>query len=370
MLIDFLQNMYDESDMTCSEPEGLWEEIEYYSVAPQVYHLLRARGGLDGLQEELRAKLKEAADAVLFHNMFVRSEMNKLLALFEREGIAVIPLKGTIFAERYFGHFAARGTSDIDLLIAPAELAKASGLLRGMGYEQQGAADKTHFHVLFNKTFPTGNFGFIGVELHWGVLRTHVSSTDIDQLWRDSAPYGVYQHVRELRPEAVFYHICLHGYHHQLLGFKYILDVAHLLFAIGGQIDYDELFAQAKRDGNLAKVRIVLTHVYGLFPALEHLKPLPKRKRWPFWGMGLVRDAVVGAKGWRYYAFRIAASFVTFDSWKQSVSDIRYSWFPTKEFAQYEELQLRESDSTFKLYLKLYAKRFQRIRNSQQPKAK
>lgn len=382
-LIAFLQRLYERersehqgserqsSDelMEGLDGERLWHEIMHSYVAPQVYHLVRERGLLDVIPASLRERLKTMADAALVNNLFIRGEMNKLFRAFEEAGIEAIPLKGIRFSERFFGHFAARGTSDIDLLIKPSELAGASEVLERLGFLQGEAVDATHFHVEFTKKYASESFPFLSVELHWNVLRSHISGTRMEQLWDSAQPYASSAVIQELSVEQTFYHICLHGYNHQLLSFKYILDVVHLLYGHAKEIQLGKLLAQAENDRNLAKMLIVLTHAYDLFPALHAIKPLPASKRWPFWSLRLMDIGPIKDKNLRYYLFRVFAPFVTFDTWQQQFADFRYSWFPPRDFAL-AMVKIEAESPFYKVYGRLYWNRLQQIWRSHLTKAK
>ncbi|EFM11916.1 conserved hypothetical protein [Paenibacillus curdlanolyticus YK9] len=306
-----------------SELEEAWLDVERFQFFSQLYHLIRSKELQQELPEPFMKELKLRADAILFQNMLIRGEMNKLLRVFDNAGIDVIVLKGTRLAEQYFGHFAARPTTDIDLLVRPDRIAEAHALLEREGFCKQDEDDDAHFHFLYNKMFDNVMFPFLGVELHWNILRSHISDTAVDDSWDRALPLKGYQHVKEMAPQDVFYHLCLHGYNHDMLSLKQIHDVVHLVYSLGDEIVYSELFQRAKQHGNYAKVLIVLSLVYRLFPALQARKPLAKMRHWPFWSMQLLRDMTHGQKKWRYYMFRMMSVMVSYDSNKHRLAYLR-----------------------------------------------
>jgi predicted nucleotidyltransferase len=341
------------------------DDIDIFQVAPQVYYLLKSSGLLEAVPSEHRSRLKSGVDAVLFQNMLIRSEMYKLLDAFERSGIQVIVLKGIRLSERFFGHFSSRGTSDIDLLVRPEDLDKSVALLERHEFNRYIEDDADHFHMLLNKFYANEDFPLLGVELHWNILREHVSDTDMSSFWMDAEPISPYQLVKELSAKDTFYYLCLHGYNHNMLSLKYVIDILHVLRCCSAEIDYGQLFAQAKRDGNYAKVLIALTIVYDLFPELHETKPLNVRRRWPLWNIELMRNAQFGIRNWRFYGFHLFSAFVAYDSVRQQWAHLRYLLLPPRDYALDLLKYANRSDvpdsnePMSKIYAKIYKRRLQ-----------
>jgi hypothetical protein len=341
------------------------DDIDIFQVAPQVYYLLKSSGLLDEIASEYRSRLKSGVDAVLFQNMLIRSEMYKLLDAFEQSGIQVIVLKGIRLSERFFGHFSGRGTSDIDLLVHPEDLDKAVSLLESHEFIRYVEDDADHFHMLLNKFYANEDFPLLGVELHWNILREHVSDTDMSGFWKEAEPIAPYQSVKELSVKDTFYHLCVHGYKHNMYSLKYVIDILHVLRCCSAEIDYGCLFAQAKGDGNYAKVLIALTIVYDLFPELQEIKPLNVRRRWPFWNIELMRNAQYGRRNWRFYCFHLFSAFVASDSARQQWEHLRYMLFPPRDYAL-DQLKYGNkaevpdaNEPMIKIYSKIYKRRLQ-----------
>ena len=67
---------------------------------------------------------------------WMERELRLVLGAAERNGLAVIPLKGTFLARRLYGQAEARQVSDVDLLVRPADLVAADRQLEGLGYRR------------------------------------------------------------------------------------------------------------------------------------------------------------------------------------------------------------------------------------------
>ncbi|MFC4776142.1 nucleotidyltransferase family protein [Paenibacillus sp. GCM10023252] len=347
---------------TTDEAQLILEDLERFEISPPVYHLLKSKELLDEVPEFISAALKMKTERVFFNNLFIRSEMRRLLSRMDELQIDVIPLKGVQLAETYFGHLSARGTSDIDLLIRPMDLQRTSELLEKLGYEKEDEADSAHFHQVYTKSFSNQLFDSLSVEIHWNILRGHTSNTQVDALWEQAEPMLPYRYVHELTTQHTFYHLCLHGYNHHILSLKYVIDIVHFLYTKAEHIDYSELFEQAKRDGNYSKMIIVLTHVYDLFPSLRAARPLPEEKRWPLWDLQLMRKQVADVKDMQYYLFRMFSTFMTYDQLSHSVAHLRYMIFPPRDFASFQLTTAQNKHkSLIGLYGHVYSRRMRQL---------
>lgn len=92
-----------------------------------------------------------------------------LVAAFEKHAIRVLPLKGSSLGERLYGESGARVSTDIDLLMNAADLARATEVVCTFGYERYryapshgGPRHPLHERLVHPRGLPP-------VELHWRV---------------------------------------------------------------------------------------------------------------------------------------------------------------------------------------------------------
>jgi len=283
-------------------------DIDALGVAPQVYGLLRRTGRWEETPPWLRDRLRERYERGLPRQLYLHLETRRLLDRFERDGIPVIPLKGTRFAEKTFGHVGYRATSDIDLLVRPRDADRAAASLRAAGYTIEGESIRSHFHLTLAKPLP-GSPDPLPAELHWGLLPDGTSKLDLEPFWERSTPLGAYRCVRELSDHHALYMICLHGWRHALDSFKYVLDIMQTIAAAPEKPDYDRLFRDARADRTERRLRSTLSAVYRQFPCLQRLGPFPLDERSGSWWS---YDAI------RYPERRSPTRYVRF---------LRYQWF-------------------------------------------
>ncbi|GMA61154.1 hypothetical protein GCM10025859_15940 [Alicyclobacillus fastidiosus] len=170
MIANLIKSLYHERTPPAMDSElfeRCMEEIERFSVAAQVYQLLSETDTLGSVPAFFRNDLVQKHEKTMFQNLYIKHQQEAVFAILERANIEVIPLKGILFAERYFGHFSARGTSDVDILVAKDDVKRTVECLRSLGYHGPAPYNPIHFHcVLWKET--NHRESPLNVEVHWG----------------------------------------------------------------------------------------------------------------------------------------------------------------------------------------------------------
>ncbi|RXZ81468.1 hypothetical protein EBB07_14150 [Paenibacillaceae bacterium] len=314
-MIPLLQSIYDPA-LALPEDEHFYrlalDDINLFSVHSQFYHALHKSGKLGGTPEFFSGHLKRNYEATMYQNLVFRHTEYKVLQKFEEKQIFAIPLKGTRFAERYFGHFAARGTSDIDLLVKPEQLQEAIAAVKGMGFK----LDKMiHNHAVLYRLIE-GTHHPLMVELHWTLDKKYCSELKDKPFWEESRPLEAYRYIRELSTQHTFYFIILHSMRHRMESIRFVMDISQILFNAGDEIDFPRLLQQAEGDCTLRRIQIALSIVYNQLPVLQHIKPLPFSPAPAVWNYNMIRNRLRGIKSVQEYHYRLFFRFGIFDSWK------------------------------------------------------
>ncbi|XZF76233.1 nucleotidyltransferase domain-containing protein [Bacillus sp. AL-1R] len=275
MIIKLLKSIYSQTPTLPIESisyEQLLEDIEFFSISGQIYYLLKKHNLLEQTPLFFQESLKKNYTKVLYQNIFIKNEWEKIASLFDKSGIITIPLKGVTFAEKYFENIGARPTSDIDILIKPNHINQAIELIKSLGFIINQDPITSHFHCSFSKILPNSPIP-LTVEIHWNIMREDTSSIDIEDFWNNAQPLQNYNYIYELSEYHTFYMICLHGWRHNLDSLKYFLDIMQLIYILGEKVDYEKLFQDAASHETLKRMLRTLSIVYGLFPELHYLKP-------------------------------------------------------------------------------------------------
>ena len=319
MLISLLRSLYDSETALSWEAvqyERVLNDIELFALSNQIYHLHQEKASFqapDVFMDKLRVNYMKG----LHQNLFVKHKEEEAMFRFEEAGIPVIPIKGIHFAERYFNHFAARVSSDIDLLVPAARLDQAIECMTTLGYMHETTRDH-------HARMPDKN-GFM-LELHWTLDKTHWSDLHVEPFWQGAEQCKNYEHVKQLTDLHTFYFICLHGARHHMDSLRYLLDIVQMIHRCGQKLDYKELVDQAGFDKTSKRIQAVLSIVYRQFPHLHDLKPLPFEVIDTHWDYNVIRDAKRGVRKKGYYLYKIFFRHLIFDTFRHQMKSLHRAY--------------------------------------------
>lgn len=235
------------------------------------------------IPDPVKQRLRQLSDSCRILAMQHSLLLAELLKEFSRSDIPVVPLKGPILSFQLYGDIGLRQSSDLDIVVAPANLKKAQICIENLGWKldsmqtalsprQWDALVRTEHHINFMHS-QTGR----GLELHW---RNHWETSDVTLAWQARSTDFVWQgiSVKALHPGDLALYICKHGGFHTWSCAKWIGDLARA-HAIG-LVDWRSAFDFAKE---LAQEKLLLSglyllnRVYGLaLPDLPELASQPE----------------------------------------------------------------------------------------------
>ncbi len=238
-----------------------WQRVTqiaaFHKVSLLLYHTLKAHGAGEvppAVMREMRASAARAAQ----RGLFLVGELVKTLALFEAQGIKVLPFKGPSVAYGLYGSLGRREFGDLDILVQKKDVARATELLvsRGYGAPDQIAdtADRPflQYQPFLESPQSQGVFNFYRadgavVELHWQFTPRHfpfpLAGADLwDRLGRVDLP-GL--KALTLSSEDMLLLLCVHGSKHCWARLAWICDVAEFVRAVP-QIDWKVAFGRAR----------------------------------------------------------------------------------------------------------------------------
>lgn len=108
-------------------------------VLPLLYQWLRRHPDV-AVDAAVMEALHEAYWRGHFRNRQLLEEFHRLAAAATAAGIAIMPLKGALLAQRFYDTPALRPLSDVDLLVHPRDVVPFGALLRSMGYDETAGA--------------------------------------------------------------------------------------------------------------------------------------------------------------------------------------------------------------------------------------
>jgi hypothetical protein len=155
-------------------PDFLWW-VDRHRVAPLVYQNLRRYGG-KGVPASAMGALRSRFESNAHRSLLNATELVRLYKLFQENGIAFIPLKGSVLALQVYGNLAMRHAGDIDLLVAPSQAELADRLLQ-ISYRRirpgfrLTPSQRRRFLRLQHDYEYLHDKGNLRVELHWRSLQ-------------------------------------------------------------------------------------------------------------------------------------------------------------------------------------------------------
>lgn len=230
-----------------------WESLlafaETEGLAPALGFALKA-GSSEAVPAAVRERLARRLAEGSARHLLMSRELGRVLGQFAAEGVAVIPLKGSILSETLYPHPALRPFSDLDLLIRPDDVARADALVRGLGCRPVADAHSWSFDIAYDQaTLYEGPKG-IRLDLHWSLVN------DSRYAWNHREGLSVWERAIRvpvageaalgLCPEDLLLYQAVHlAIHHSLAGLLWYWDLALILDRWAGTLDWETVIARA-----------------------------------------------------------------------------------------------------------------------------
>jgi hypothetical protein len=190
------------------------------------------------------ARLKEHVQL----NLALTGELLRLLAVFEKAGIGVIPLKGPILAETLYGDLGMRAFSDIDLLVHPNDRGRACRVLAKEGYRTSFALHWTNSFRNKEDELPfQDSSGRMNMDLHWSLMPSYCPQpVDAKELWERLETVNLAgRAVPVLGDEDLLLFLCVHGAKHLWERLRWICDVGRLT-QVRRDLDWELVLRRAR----------------------------------------------------------------------------------------------------------------------------
>ena len=233
-----------------------WRETLSVSKQHRILPLLYTR--LTRADAPMPAEAQQRLQAEYQRNVFYcianAAELIALLKTFEAQTLPIMPFKGIVLAASVYGDHTARMAGDLDLLIHPRDIQRATQLMLARGYTlgtptnaDLSPIDRSHYEYHFERR----SDGMIA-ELRWKlelVTRRFERNLGMDWAWqrrRTTTLAGAA--VPDLDTEATLLMLCLHGSKHGWHRLAWIVDIAQLL-ASSPQLNWKVVECEARNTG-------------------------------------------------------------------------------------------------------------------------
>ncbi len=250
---------FDETDW-----QHIVELAQKQNVAPMLCARLKERGITP--TPAAAQQLRDIYLASVARNTWLLYEVGNIFRALRAADIPVIPLKGACLAEAVYGNLAMRPMGDVDLLVKPADLAKALAVLRTLGYAAAHPFEIESVRHLSQHMPPLSKRGGVTLELHWTIVNprnnVHFDDNDLGQVWSratsvkiDGVP------VLMLSPMDLLLHLCLHAsVQHRFdgIGLRGFWDMALVIHRYGHEIDWEHFTRRVNQWGMANGVYLAL----------------------------------------------------------------------------------------------------------------
>jgi hypothetical protein len=221
--------------------DSLLGEADRHSLAPLLAWTLKhaCPGAVPpAVVHHLERRLRANAD----RNLALAGELLGILKLFHGAAIPVVPFKGPAVAWSIYESPALREMRDLDLLVRPADAARAAGLLVEYGYRPACGTDRRFFRS--GRELPLTSPAGVAIDLHWALAPSYFChALDMDGIWTRLAAVRVAgRAVPSLGNEDLLIFLCIHGAKHEWCSLHWLSDLARLIDRCA--IDWDALMAR------------------------------------------------------------------------------------------------------------------------------
>ncbi|MCJ8278658.1 MAG: nucleotidyltransferase family protein [Rivularia sp. ALOHA_DT_140] len=260
-----LQPLEIEKIKTLVEQETDWKQLIEIANVNKVIPLLYQN--INSICPELVPKqvliqLKQQFQFNATRNLFITSELIKLLNLFESYGIHAIPIKGVVLAVCAYGNVALRQFGDLDILVRQEDAIKARDLLVSEGYESTYNFTREQEIARLKSPYCKDNNYFhkhtkVNLDFHWQLLQKYLSfPLKHEELWQRHETIAVAgKTVRNLSPEDNLLFLCIHASRDRWNKLRLVSDVTQLIERYP-DINWEWLIEKAKQLG--CKRRLLL----------------------------------------------------------------------------------------------------------------
>jgi hypothetical protein len=224
------------------------------------------------LPPAIRQSLAARYAANLRRNLWFAAELLHVIKHFAENNLRAIPYKGPVLAQSAYGDLALRGFSDLDLLISPADFARAKQSLAEIGYQPSRpltpVVERLWLRTGYERSFD-GAAGKNLLELQWRLLPYFYAvdpgpaQLEFDDLWSRShrIAIGASQipnnasiaisadpsNLPCLAPEDSLLALSLHAAKHLWTRLIWVADVAESLRA--PNLDLEQVIKRARAAG-------------------------------------------------------------------------------------------------------------------------
>lgn len=181
--------------------------------------------------------------------LLLTEELLRVVGHFQQQKIPVLPYKGPALAQLLYADVTRRQAGDIDLLVRPSDVSRASEALRALGFQPHLNLSQTqqswYLQSGYEYTF-AGPAGKNMLELKWRILpRFYAIDFDLEGMFRRSQSLSIGGTlIPTLSAEDLLLVLCVHAAKHAWGRLGWLCDIAQ--FVNTAPLNWREIEEQAR----------------------------------------------------------------------------------------------------------------------------
>jgi hypothetical protein len=151
-------------------------------ISPFLYWKITTLSSAAHLPRHVVEQLRNAFLWSRFRTLQMDKQLSGMLDAFQHAGIDVLILKGPALARSVYPDPATRPSSDLDILIKPAQVERAVVLLQELGYRRKTKRFMPFLKDIYKDDLfsPSGKTRYFrGIELHWDLYLLHGKTREV-----------------------------------------------------------------------------------------------------------------------------------------------------------------------------------------------
>jgi hypothetical protein len=198
-----------------------------HGMLPLIYWRL-GRGDAGLLPPDVWARVAERFHSVTRRNLMMAAELRSVMGWLESAGVEAIAFKGPTLAALVYENLGLRECGDLDILVRPADRARALAVLSAHGCVEKGAEGAGTLRGNCEVVVRTP--GACDVDLHWSVLPPYFLRFDARYAWGRAQRVALAgTSVPTFGRDDLFAVLALHGARHCWSSLTLVGDVANLI---------------------------------------------------------------------------------------------------------------------------------------------
>jgi Uncharacterised nucleotidyltransferase len=240
-----------------------WEEVlrlaDHHGTTSLLCQNLAALG--DVVPAPVLASFRQRQETNVHKSLFLTRELIRILDCLDALGIKVLPYKGVVLSESYYGDMAMRQAGDMDLFVRKGDVSRIKSAVRDLGYrlrvEIPEAAEPDYIASGYEYTFDSAA-GKNLLELQWALQpRFYAVDYDMGGIFERAVNVTFAGHaVKTAAAGDLLLVLALHAAKHVWGRLIWLCDIAQILKR--ENLNWDWVQAQAQELGIVRILRITL----------------------------------------------------------------------------------------------------------------